>query len=353
MANDLHDLSISELAGQLAARKVSPVELVEALIQRVEQYDEQTRAFITRTFDVARQQARAAEAEIAAGNYRGPMHGIPFALKDIYDTRGIVTSGHSRVFLDRIPSRDATTTARLYGAGAVLLGKLATHEMAHAGPSFDLPWPPARNPWSLAHFTGGSSSGSGAAVAAGMVPLALGSDTGGSIRGPASLCGIVGLMPTFGLVSRAGVMTNSYTFDHCGQPEPAHSALPPGARRRSARAQDRCPSLPLGGRSSRVGRRPHRDGRGARCPPTAGRGARRVPGATARQLLRREDHHRRERDLQRPPEEPRRSAQGLRRRLPLASVSVGALHRQRLRPGDARASPDDGGDGAALLAVRR
>ena len=216
MANDLHDLSISELASQLASRKLSPVELVEALIARVEQYDEQTRAFITRTFDLARRQAREAEAEIAGGRYRGPLHGIPFALKDIYDTAGILTSGHSRVFIDRIPARDATTTARLYGAGAVLLGKLATHEMAHAGPSFDLPWPPARNPWSTVHFTGGSSSGSGAAVAAGMVPLALGSDTGGSIRGPASLCGIVGLMPTFGLVSRAGVITNSYTFDHCG-----------------------------------------------------------------------------------------------------------------------------------------
>src|SRR5258705_11859972 len=159
MANDLHDLSISELASQLAARKVSPVELVEALIQRVEQYDEQTRAFITRTFDVARQQARAAEAEIAAGHYRGPMHGIPFALKDIYDTRGILTSGHSRVFLDRIPSRDATTTARLYGAGAVLLGKLATHEMAHAGPSFDLPSPPARNPRRLPTFSDCCPSG--------------------------------------------------------------------------------------------------------------------------------------------------------------------------------------------------
>src|SRR5258705_7440781 len=197
MANDLHDLSISELASQLAARKVSPVELVEALLQRVEQYDEEARAFITRPFDAARQQARAAEAEIAAGNYRGPMHGIPFALKDIYDTRGILTSGHSRVFLDRIPSRDATTTTRLYGAGAVLLGKLATHEMAHAGPSFDLPWPPARNPWSLAHFTGGSSSRSGAAVAAGTVPLAPGAGTARPTPGTASLCGILGLIPTF------------------------------------------------------------------------------------------------------------------------------------------------------------
>jgi len=216
MATDLHDLSIAELSRLMAARKLSPVELVEALIQRVEQHDNQTRAFITRTFDLARQQARRAEAEVAAGGPRGPLHGIPFALKDIYDTRGILTSAHSRIFIDRIPDDDATATARLYEAGAVLLGKLATHEMAHAGPSFDLPWPPARNPWDLVRFTGGSSSGSGAAVAAGLVPVALGSDTGGSIRGPASLCGVVGLMPTFGLVSRAGVIANSYTFDHCG-----------------------------------------------------------------------------------------------------------------------------------------
>jgi len=216
MTTELHDLPLVELAGLIAAGKVSPVDLVETLIRRIEEYDAQTHAFITRTFDLARRQARDAENEIAAGRYRGPLHGIPFGLKDIYDTQGILTSGHSRVFIDRIPARDATTTTKLYDAGAVLLGKLATHEMAHAGPSFDLPWPPARNPWNLVHFTGGSSSGSGAAVAAGMVPVALGSDTGGSIRGPASLCGVVGLMPTFGLVSRAGVITNSYTFDHCG-----------------------------------------------------------------------------------------------------------------------------------------
>ena len=213
---ELHDLSIVELSRLVAGRKLSPVELVETLIRRVEDHDAQTRAFITPTFDLARRQAKAAETEIAAGTHRGALHGIPFALKDIYDTRGILTSGHSRVFANRIPTEDATATTKLYEAGAVLLGKLATHEMAHAGPSFDLPWPPARNPWNLAHFTGGSSSGSGAAVAAGMVPVALGSDTGGSIRGPASLCGVVGLMPTFGLVSRAGVISNSYTFDHCG-----------------------------------------------------------------------------------------------------------------------------------------
>ncbi|MBM4443396.1 MAG: amidase, partial [Candidatus Rokubacteria bacterium] len=213
---DLHDLSIAELSARIAARTLSPVELTDALIARIEQLDPQLRAFITPTFELARQQARAAEAEIAAGKSRGPLHGIPFGLKDIYDTKGILTSAHSKVFIDRVPAEDATATAKLREAGAVLMGKLATHEMAHAGPSWDLPWPPARNPWNLAHFTGGSSTGSGAAVAAGLLPMALGSDTGGSIRGPASLCGVAGLMPTFGLVSRAGVITNSYTFDHCG-----------------------------------------------------------------------------------------------------------------------------------------
>ena len=151
-----------------------------------------------------------------AGGYRGPMHGIPFALKDIYSTAGIRTTGHSRICLDTVPSADATTVRKLYEAGAVLTGKLATHEFAHGGPSFDLPWPPARNPWNREHFTGGSSSGSGAAVAAGFVPAALGSDTGGSIRGPAALCGIVGLKPTYGLVSRYGVYANSFSFDHAG-----------------------------------------------------------------------------------------------------------------------------------------
>jgi Asp-tRNA(Asn)/Glu-tRNA(Gln) amidotransferase A subunit family amidase len=216
MTTDLHDLSIVDLSRLIKSRSLSPVEVVDALIRRIEQYDGQIHAFITPTSELARRQARQAEAEIAAGRPRGHLHGIPFGLKDIYDTAGILTSAHSRVFIDRVPAEDATTTAKLYEAGAVLLGKLATHEMAHAGPSFDLPWPPARNPWNLTHFTGGSSTGSGAAVAAGLVPVALGSDTGGSIRGPASHCGVVGLMPTFGLVSRAGVITNSYTFDHCG-----------------------------------------------------------------------------------------------------------------------------------------
>jgi aspartyl-tRNA(Asn)/glutamyl-tRNA(Gln) amidotransferase subunit A len=216
MAVDLAFLTIAEASALIKSRQLSPVEYVEALIRRTETFDAQLHAYITPTFDLARQQAKQAEHDIAAGAYRGPLHGIPFALKDIYDTKGILTSGHSRVCLQRLPDADATATRKLYEAGAILMGKLATHEFAHGGPSFDLPWPPARNPWHLAHFTGGSSSGSGAAVAAGLVPMALGSDTGGSIRGPASLCGVAGLMPTFGLVSRAGVIPNSYTFDHCG-----------------------------------------------------------------------------------------------------------------------------------------
>ena len=216
MTDELHFLTIAAAAQLLRTRKLSPVEYTDALLKRVAALDPQINAFITVTADLARQQARQAEAEIVAGRYRGPLHGIPFALKDIYNTQGILTSGGSKVCSDNIPTFDATTTRKLYDAGAVLLGKLQTHEFAHGGPSFDLPWPPARNPWHLEHFTGGSSSGSGAALAAGLIPASLGSDTGGSIRGPASHCGIVGLMPTSGLVSRAGVIPNSFTFDHCG-----------------------------------------------------------------------------------------------------------------------------------------
>jgi len=216
MSNNLYQLSIADAAQLIGSRKLSPLEYTDALLARIEALDPQLNAFITVTADLARKQAREAETEIMAGRYRGPLHGVPFALKDIYDTQGILTSGGSKVCSDNIPTSDATTTRLLYDAGAVLLGKLQTHEFAHGGPSFDLPWPPARNPWRLEHFTGGSSSGSGAALAAGLIPASLGSDTGGSIRGPASFCGLAGLMPTSGLVSRAGVIPNSFTFDHCG-----------------------------------------------------------------------------------------------------------------------------------------
>jgi len=213
---DLHFLSIAEAAQLIAARKLSPVELTQAFLARIEALDGQVNSYLLVAADHALAQARHAEAEISAGRYRGPLHGIPYAVKDIYCTAGIRTTGHSRSAMDFVPTEDAETVARLTAAGAVLLGKLATHEFAHGGPSFDLPWPPARNPWNLARMTGGSSSGSGAAVAAGLAMGALGSDTGGSIRNPAALCGLAGLKPTYGLISRRGVWTNSFSYDHAG-----------------------------------------------------------------------------------------------------------------------------------------
>ncbi len=212
----LHEISIADAARLLSRRQLSPVELTQAYLDRISVFDPQLHAYLLVTADQALARARVAEAEIIAGNYRGPMHGIPVALKDIYCTAGIRTTCHSRTRAQYVPGFDATTVAKLYQAGAILLGKLSTHEFAHGGPSFDLPWPAARNPWNQAYFTGGSSSGSGAAVAAGLAPGSLGSDTGGSIRNPAALCGLVGLKPTYGLVSRFGVYTNSFSYDHAG-----------------------------------------------------------------------------------------------------------------------------------------
>jgi len=216
MTSELHNLSIADASRLILTRKVSPVELTDALLNRITALDAQLNAFISITADLAVWCARQAEAEIGKGRYRGPLHGVPFALKDIYNTKGTATTGGSKVGIANIPQEDAAATQKLIEAGGILMGKLQTHEFAHGGPSFDLPWPPARNPWNLEHFTGGSSSGSGAALAGGLVPAALGSDTGGSIRGPASFCGITGFMPTYGLVSRFGVIPNSFTFDHCG-----------------------------------------------------------------------------------------------------------------------------------------
>ncbi|MGH8665463.1 MAG: amidase [Burkholderiales bacterium] len=209
-------LTITEASTLIATRKLSPLELTQHVLRRIEQLNPQLSAYITVTAELALARAREAEAAIQRGDYKGPLHGIPYALKDIYDTAGILTSGHSKVGIDNVPGEDAAAAAKLNKAGAVLLGKLATCEYAHGGPSFEAPWPPARNPWDTKHFTGGSSSGSAAAVAAGLALGALGSDTGGSIRIPASYCGTVGLKPTYGLVSRHGVIPNSYSFDHCG-----------------------------------------------------------------------------------------------------------------------------------------
>ena len=212
----LHYLTIGEASELIRRQELSPVELTRACLDRIDATDGQLHSFITVLADEALDAARNAEAEILSGTYKGRMHGIPFALKDLYDTAGVRTTSGSRVDFDRVPSEDATTTARLKGAGGILLGKLAMHEFALGGPDFTTPFEPARNPWNLAHVTGGSSSGSASAVASGQCMGALGSCTGGSIRGPASLTGIVGLKATYGRVSRFGVVTLSWSQDHAG-----------------------------------------------------------------------------------------------------------------------------------------
>jgi aspartyl-tRNA(Asn)/glutamyl-tRNA(Gln) amidotransferase subunit A len=207
---------IAEAARLIAAKKLSPVELTQACLGRMEAMDAVLHAFILPTPERAIADAKAAEARVMKDGPLGPMHGIPIGLKDIVDTAGIATTCQSRILADNVPTTDATCAAQLAASGTVLMGKLTTHEFADGGPSFDLPMPPARNPWNPEHFTAGSSSGTGAAVAAGMILCGIGTDTGGSIRGPAALCGIAGIKPTYGLVSRAGVAPAAYSLDHIG-----------------------------------------------------------------------------------------------------------------------------------------
>ena len=213
---DLHYLTIAEASALIRAKKLSPVELTQAYLDRMAALDDQLNAYLLPLAEQALATARAAEAEIAAGGWKGPLHGIPIGLKDIYNTAGIRTTGHSALFRNHVPAEDAVTVQLLKAAGAVVLGKLSTWEFAIGGASFDLPWPPARNPWNPAHDPGGSSSGSGAAVAAGLAMAAMGTDTGGSIRGPASWCGIAGHKPTYGYLSRRGVLPLSFSLDHAG-----------------------------------------------------------------------------------------------------------------------------------------
>src|ERR1700722_13796410 len=209
-------LTIAEAARLIETRELSPVELTESRLRRIERFDGQLHSFIRVLADDARASAKAAEAEIGGGRYRGKLHGIPIGLKDIYETAGIPTTGHSKIMQDHVPAADAFSVKKLKDAGCVVMGKLATHEFAFGGPSFDLPWPPARNPWDTTRFTGGSSSGTGASVPAGLVLCGTGSDTGGSIRGPAALCGIAGIKPTYGLISRAGILPLAFSLDHAG-----------------------------------------------------------------------------------------------------------------------------------------
>ncbi|MGY4319244.1 amidase [Bradyrhizobium sp. JR3.5] len=209
-------LTIAQAAALIAAHKLSPVELAQSCLARIEKFDGTLHAFIRLTPERALAEAKAAEVQIMMRGPLGPLHGIPIAHKDIYCTKGIPTTACSKILIDHVPAEDAVTVRRLAEAGAVMLGKLATYEFAIGGPSFDLPWPPARNPWNPAHVTGGSSSGSGAAVAAGLVLGGTGSDTGGSIRAPASLCGVAGFKPSYGLCPRTGILPLSYSLDHAG-----------------------------------------------------------------------------------------------------------------------------------------
>ncbi len=209
-------LTIAEAASLIAARKLSPVELTEAYLARIAALDHRLDSFVTLTADRARTGAKTAEAAIMKDGVRGPLHGMPYCLKDIYDTAGIRTTAMSKLLADNVPVRDGFCQEKMVEAGAVLLGKNATWEFAHGGPSWDILFPPARNPWNTDHSPAGSSSGSAAAIAAGFAPATLGSDTGGSIRGPAAACGIAGLKPTYGLVSRRGVIPNCFTHDHAG-----------------------------------------------------------------------------------------------------------------------------------------
>lgn len=216
MGTDLHWLSIAEAARLIERRELSPVDLVDACLGRVEALDGRLNAFITVLADEARAAARRAADEIAGGEYRGPLHGIPLALKDIFAVAGAPMTAGSLIFSDVVSEEDSAVTGRLREAGATVLGTLNLHEIALGATGINPHTGPARNPWNTDRITGGSSSGAGAAVAAGLCFAGMGTDTGGSIRIPAALCGIVGIKPTFGRVSRRGLLPLSWSLDHAG-----------------------------------------------------------------------------------------------------------------------------------------
>lgn len=213
---ELHTLTIEELSPLLRNKTVSPVEVTEHYLARIDALDEHTNAYITVMAGEALADARTAEEEIMAGEYRGPLHGVPIALKDLYDTAGVRTTAASKIYADRVPDRDATSVMFLRAAGAVIIGKTNLHEFAYGVTNDSSYFGPTHNPWDLDRVTGGSSGGSGAAVAAGLCAAATGSDTGGSVRIPGALCGIVGLKPTYGRISCAGLIPLSWALDHPG-----------------------------------------------------------------------------------------------------------------------------------------
>ncbi len=213
---DLTSLSLAEAADLVKQSKVSPLELTRACLDRIDRLDGQLNSFATLTADAALAQAQEAETAIRQGVYRGPLHGIPIAFKDLYETKGIRTTAASKLMADHVPDSDCTVVQKLRDAGAINLGKLNMQEWALGVTNLTSYFGPVRNPWDLKRITGGSSGGSGAALAAGLCFGSMGSDTGGSVRIPASLCGIVGLKPTFGRVSAKGVIPLSWSLDHAG-----------------------------------------------------------------------------------------------------------------------------------------
>jgi len=216
MANELFRMTISELAPKIKARKISPVELVRSVLQRIEELDLRLNAYITVDAEGAMKAARTAQRQIAKGKYLGPLHGIPVSLKDLYQTRGVLTTAGSKILKDWVPDADATSVANLRAAGAIIIGKTNLHEFAFGGTTQNPHFGGTRNPYNADHIPGGSSGGSAAAVAAGMCIASTGSDTGGSIRTPSAHCGTVGLKPTYGRVSLHGIVPLSWSLDHVG-----------------------------------------------------------------------------------------------------------------------------------------
>ena len=216
MTDDTHFQTIGEVAAKLRSGAVTSISLTELMLTRIEQHNPALNAFITVTAEQARDAARQADAELAAGRYRGPLHGIPIAFKDLIDTAGIRTTYGSKLFEDHVPAKDATVVRLLRKAGAVSLGKTGLHELAYGTTSINPFYGAIGNPWAPDHDPGGSSGGSASAVAAGLAFAALGTDTGCSIRQPAHCCGIVGFKPSFGAVSKAGVYPLAWTMDHIG-----------------------------------------------------------------------------------------------------------------------------------------
>lgn len=214
--DDLAALTLAEASARIRSRAVTPTQLVEACLARIQVYNPKVNAFITVLREQALKQARELEAEQQAGKFRGPLHGIPIALKDNIDTAGIRTTAASAVFDDRVPTEDAPVVTRLKSAGAIFIGKTNLHEFAFGGTSATSYYGPVRNPWALERNPGGSSGGSAAAVATDLCFGALGTDTGGSIRTPASYCSTVGLKPTYGLVPIRGIVPLTLSLDHCG-----------------------------------------------------------------------------------------------------------------------------------------